>query len=395
MRTATRVVTSRRITIDNLLPKFLVYFDASQNITMATSTNISQWVDRVSGLVASQATSSAQPLINNAAGNLYVNMSSSSRFLTINIPTPLNINTSQAYFCFSNAVFSCTVNITNGITSLEIGRASSPYLLNSIIIFNGIPTPEENLRIIEFLKTKLAYNSQTLGAVFDASDNFLQVGRRVTSISSVFFAGITNLSFCWRSCHLLTSFPFIDTSNITIFNGTWQYCQGLTSFPLLDTSKGTNFSEAWDGCIGLTNFPLLDTSNGTNFTGTWGSCYALTNFPLLNTSKGTTFNVAWRYCSNLTNFPANFFDSWVGNPVASCFFRTWDSCPKLTAQSVENILVSIAFSGKSAPAGATGTQADITITYATNTGSLSTATTNAITTLKSRGWKPTINGTYV
>ena len=394
MRTATRVVTSRKTTIDDLLPKFLVYFDASRNITMATSTNISQWVDRVSGLVASQATSSAQPLINNTAGNLYVNMGNS-RFLTINIPTPLNINTSQAYFCFSNAVFSCTISIPNNTTSLEIGRTTSPYLLNSIIIFKGFPTPEEDLRIIEFLKTKLAYNSQTLGGVFSASDTSLQVGRRVTSISSVSFAGITNLSSCWQACFLLTSFPFIDTSNITIFNATWQYCQGLTSFPLLDISKGTNFRAAWGSCYALTSFPLLNTSNGTTFSEAWTNCYALTSFPLLNTSKGTTFREAWWWCNNLTNFPANFFDSWVGNPVASCFFRTWESCLKLTAQSVENILVSIAFSGKSAPAGATGTQADITITYATNTGSLSTATTNAITTLKSRGWKPTINGTYV
>ena len=346
MRNATRVVTSRRTTIDDLLPKFLVYFDASRNITMATSTNISQWVDRVSGLVASQATSSSQPLINNTAGNLYVNMSSSSRFLTINIPTPLNINTSQAYFCFSNAVFSCTVNIINDITSLEIGRPlGGSFLLNSIIIFNGFPTPEEDLRIIEFLKTKLAYNSQTL-SVFEGASNSLLIARRITNISSAFFVGITDFSnafFAW----------------------------GLTSFPLLDTSSGINFNNAWRSCTSLTSFPLLNTNRGTNFTSTWFGC------------------------TELTSFPANFFNNWVGDPVANCFINTWDSCPKLTAQSVENILVSIAFAGKSAPAGATGAQADIVISYATSTGSLSTATTNAITTLKSRGWKPRINGTYV
>lgn len=395
MRTATRVVTSRKTTIDDLLPKFLVYFDASRNITMATSTNISQWVDRVSGLVASQATSSAQPLINNTAGNLYVNMSSSSRFLTINIPTPLNINTSQAYFCSSNAVFSCTVNIPNNVTSLEIGKPDFSFLLNSIIIFNGFPTPEEDLRIIEFLKTKLAYNSQTLGGVFDGGGGSLLIGRRIANISSVFFAGITDLSGSWQSCILLTSFPLLNTSNVVNFLGAWQYCSGLTSFSLLNTSSGTNFETAWDGCAGLTSFPLLDFAKGTNFRSSWRSCTSLTSFPLLNTSNGTYFTQAWRYCSNLTNFPANFFDNWVGNPIADCFLNTWDSCTKLTAQSVENILVSIDFSGKSAPAGATGTQADITITYATNTGSLSTATTDAIITLKSRGWKPTINGTYV
>jgi len=321
MKTATRAVVIKNTGIDDLLSKFLVYFDASRNLTLATSTNISQWVDRISGLVASQATTSAQPLVSFRNGQTYVDIANANtRFLGVSIPTPLNINTSRAYFCFSNCVVVCTVNIPNSVTNFVIGRYGN--LLSAIIIFNGVPTAEEDLRITEFLKRRLVYNFQGLLSFFrqDVTNGLIQ---RVVQISDVVFSGITN------------------------------------------------FQQAWVGCSSLTSFPLI------------------------NTSSGTSFYEAWAFCSSLTSFPANFFNNWVGNPVANCFLNTWLNCTKLTAQSVENILVSINFSGKSAPAGATGTQADITISYATSIGTLSEATTTAITNLKSRGWKPSINGVYV
>jgi hypothetical protein len=79
------------------------------------------------------------------------------------------------------------------------------------------------------------------------------------------------------------------------------------------------------------------------------------------------------------------------------FDDTWDGCNALTATSVENILVSIAASGKHGTAnGASGGTAlantEIDIDYNTSTGSLTTATNTAITTLKSRSWGIKING---
>jgi hypothetical protein len=192
----------------------------------------------------------------------------------------------------------------------------------------------------------------------------------------------------WRSNSELTSFPLIDTSNGTSFRSAWQGCSGLTSFSLLDTSNGTNFYAAWQGCSSLTSFPLLDTSNGTSFALAWRNCSGLTSFPLLDVSSGTSFLYAWQDCSSLTSIPAGMFDTWTGTPDANCFVAAWDGCSSLTAQSVENILVSIDTSGQSAPASGV----DITIDYDTGTGSLSSATTTAITSLKGKGWTVTING---
>ena len=167
----------------------------------------------------------------------------------------------------------------------------------------------------------------------------------------------------------------------------WRDCSSLTSFPLLDMSNGTNFSLTWYDCSSLTSFPLLDVSSGTNFFGAWYNCSSLTSFPLLDLSSGTNFNIAWRNCSSLTSFPANFFDTWVGVPVSGCFTNAWADCSSLTSQSVENILVSIDTSGKSAPA----TGRDIRIDY--DGSGLTGATTTAITSLKAKNWTVTINGT--
>ncbi len=106
-------------------------------------------------------------------------------------------------------------------------------------------------------------------------------------------------------------------------------------------------------------------------------------FPLLDLSSGIDFNSAWRD-NSLTSFPANRFDS-LSSPSDSCFENTWDN-NSIDAQGVENILVSIDTSGANAPA--SGPE----ITIDTNGDTLTTATENAITSLKSKGWTITIDG---
>jgi hypothetical protein len=158
---------------------------------------------------------------------------------------------------------------------------------------------------------------------------------------------------------------------------------------LINTSSGISFGYAWRGCNSLTSFPLIDTSSGTNFGGAWYNCNSLTSFPLINTSSGTTFSGAWQLCSSLTDFPAGFFDSWAGTPVNQCFYLTWDGCSSLTATSVDNILVSIAASGVSAPSGTGTNDKKITIDYDGTTLLGTTAT--AIATLQSRNWAIYLN----
>ena len=230
--------------------------------------------------------------------------------------------------------------------------------------------------------------------------NFSNAWRICTSLTSfplINTSSGTNFSSAWNNCNSLTSFPAIDTSSGTNFSYAWQSCTSLTSFPEIDTSSGTNFSNAWYGCSSLTSFPAIDTSSGTNFIQTWYECTSLTSFPAIDTSSGTSFEQAWRFCNSLTTFPANFFDNWSPASVSSAVFRlAWDGCSSLTAQSVENILVSLAaslvYASSDGTSGGTSlTYNVIDIDYNTSTGSLSSATTSAIGTLQTVGWAISIN----
>ena len=220
-------------------------------------------------------------------------------------------------------------------------------------------------------------------------------------------SGVTGMRATWHQCSGLTSFPLIDTSGCTFFFQAWSGCSGLTSFPLIDTSSGTNFSNAWAGCSGLTSFPLLDTSSGDNFALAWKGCSGLTSFPLIDTSSGgsfyaawqncsgltsfpaidfssaTQFNQAWRSCSSLATFPANMFDT-TGTLVSNAFSSAFNACA-LTAQSIENILVSLDANGQS--------NNSLHIGGGTNAAKTtwSTAANNAYDNLIADGWTITYN----
>ena len=217
----------------------------------------------------------------------------------------------------------------------------------------------------------------------------------LTSFPLIDTSSGTNFSNAWYNCSSLTLFPPINTSSGTTFASAWYNCSSLTSFPLLNTSNGTNFSTAWYNCSGLTSFPLIDTSSGVDFFQAWRNCSSLDNittlgeqysFPLIDISSGTNFSTAWYNCSSMTEFPPNFFDSWIGTPVANCFSNTWKLCSSLTATSVENILNSIDTSGQNAQVAGP----NITIDYNASSGTPNITT--AVTNLKARNWTINLNG---
>ena len=251
-----------------------------------------------------------------------------------------------------------------------------------------------------------------------------------------------NLVAAWQFCSSLSDFGAIDASNTINFSNAWQGTSALTSFPAgakLGTeannvnfdsawrSSGltsfstplptaSNVSSAWFGCTSLESFtsslPTATTvsfawynSSLSSFNGqlplattviqTWSFCGFLTSFdtPLPSASN---LNQAWRNCTSLSDFSADVFANWNPSSIVSGVFNTtWANCP-LTAQSVENILVSIDASGKYATStGASGgsalADAGIDIDYNTATGSLSAATNSAVTSLKSKGWSIIVN----
>jgi len=218
---------------------------------------------------------------------------------------------------------------------------------------------------------------------------FNNVSADVDQITSVAISGEadlgTNLGDAWRGADNMTSFvcPFDVTSGVTSFNNAWRDCSSLTSFPLIDTGSGTSFVGAWNGCSGLSSFPLIDTSSGTGFNNAWQNCSGLSSFPQIDTSSGTRFFRSWYQCSGLSSFPANMFDT-TGTLSANAFKSAWVSCA-LTAQSIENILVSLDTNGAS--------NISLGIEGGTNAAKTtwSTAANTAYTNLINKGWTISFN----
>jgi hypothetical protein len=205
----------------------------------------------------------------------------------------------------------------------------------------------------------------------------------LTSFPQLDTSSGTFFSYTWYNCDGLTSFPLLNTSSGTSFSNTWNGCTGLTSFPQLDVSSGTNFSSSWRNCPGLTSFPLLNTSSGTNFTYTWAYCYGLASFPQLDVSSGTNFGSAWKGCYYLSSFPANMFDT-TGTLVSTAFDGAFNDC-LLTAQSIENILVSLDTNGASNIT--LGISGEGNAGYSTWSSTAQTALTN----LQGKGWTISYN----
>ena len=228
-----------------------------------------------------------------------------------------------------------------------------------------------------------------------------------------------NFTSAWQGTTALQSFPagakLGTAANNVNFDSAWRQ-SGLTSFstPL---PTAANVTSAWYGCTSLESFSssLPTASNvsfswynsaissfsselplATNVFQTWSFCGFLTSFdtPL---PSATLMNQAWRNCTALTDFSDDVFANWNPSSISSqVFHATWDGCTSLTAQSVENILVSLNNSGQHATStGASGgtalADAGIDIDYNVATGSLSAATNAAVTSLKAKGWSIVVN----
>jgi hypothetical protein len=214
--------------------------------------------------------------------------------------------------------------------------------------------------------------------------NFRQAWRSCSALTSfplIDTSSATSLSYTWSECTNLASIPLIDTSNVASMEGAWRFCSSLTSFPLIDTSKATHLGGTWWGCS-LTSVPLIDTSSCTNFSYTWNS-NDFTTFPALDLSSGTDFRNMVNSCLNLAGFPANMFDT-TGTLRSDAFYYGFRNCA-LTAQSIENILVSLDTNGQS--------NIELTIDGGTNAGqsTWTTAANTAYTNLINKGWTITSN----
>lgn len=90
-----------------------------------------------------------------------------------------------------------------------------------------------------------------------------------------------------------------NTSNVTDMSYMFDSCILLTIVPLFDTSTVTNMYRMFNACRALPTVPLFDTSNVTNMNGIFVSCSALTYIPLFNTSNVISMNSAFQECYNV------------------------------------------------------------------------------------------------
>ena len=205
-----------------------------------------------------------------------------------------------------------------------------------------------------------------------------------------------NFASAFRSSGL-TSFstPLPTATNV---NFTWLGCSSLTSFSS-DLSSAATAYQAWVNCSSLESFtsalPLV-----TNAHEAWANCNSLESFTTVLPLVASVYQ-AWYGCASLTDFPSGVFANWNPASISSGVFNNaWFNCTSLTAQSVENILVSINASGHYATTnkvsgGSALADAGIDIDYNVATGALSAATNSAIDSLSGKGWEVFINGVLV
>jgi hypothetical protein len=296
------IKTNKTVDITDLIPKFVMFFDASIPTTISLNGNkISQWLDRsLNGFHATQANISYQPTYASFDSFFGVNHPGiggviSNTFLQVSIPANFPAIDGILYVATDRYIVPFPISIPSSTNSriMEITSGTSGNL-TGWILFNGTPTTEEDSRIINYLTIKGA-NSQT-----------------ATSF---------NMEFC------------IETINSAYTNPILGFVTDLSSLLSANTSNVIGFNHAFRR-LKTTQFPLIDTSSGTGFSQTWLGAN-LIEFPALNLSKAVVLAFAWQLCSNLVSFSA--MDFRAGNN----FQQAWQNC-KLNAESVDNILISIA-----------------------------------------------------
>ena len=203
-------------------------------------------------------------------------------------------------------------------------------------------------------------------------------------------ANVTSLASVCDGCASLSEFPFINTAQVTTVRLAWRY-NAFTTFPNLNLSSCTQFDYAWDSCRLMGTFPgTINTANGQNFHRSWYLNDDLVSFPALTFTAAVTFPstngglggfyFTWGNCYLLTTFPANMFNNVVTNHFQDAFVNC-----ALTAQSIENILVSINVGNTSNGRLGIGGGSNAAKT------TWSTAANTAFNLLVARGWTITYN----
>ena len=170
------------------------------------------------------------------------------------------------------------------------------------------------------------------------------------------------------------------------FDSSFSNCDGLEEViaPYTSSSSLTSLRRTFKGCTSLKVFPFIETKNISSFESVCEGCALLTAFPRLDFAASNKFTSAWKNCTSLTDFPPNMFDKTRDFSSTSHFNNAWYNCA-LTAQSIENILVSLDANGS--------TSVTLTISGGTNAAysTWSQAAKDALTSLQNKSWTVAYN----
>ena len=170
------------------------------------------------------------------------------------------------------------------------------------------------------------------------------------------------------------------------FDSSFRDCDGLEEViaPYTSSSSLTSLRRAFRGCSSLKAFPFIETKSITTFENVCDGCSLLTTFPKIEFTAANRFNAAWKDCTSLTDFPPHMFDKTRHFSSSAYFNNAWSNCA-LTAQSIENILVSLDANGSTA--------VTLTISGGTNAAysTWSQAAKDALTSLQGKSWTVTYN----
>ena len=126
---------------------------------------------------------------------------------------------------------------------------------------------------------------------------------------------ITNMSYMFDGCELLTSLPNIsnwDTQKVTDMRYMFNRCKSLASLPDIsnwDTQNVTNMSHMFDGCELLTSLPDIsnwDTQNVTDMSYMFSQCKSLRALPDIsrwNVENVIKMGYMFHDCSELASLP--------------------------------------------------------------------------------------------
>ncbi len=299
-------------------------------------------------------------------GNIQTGQTSNSLLHTYSSPGIYTITVSPtgAY-----APYPASSNDSRQITDVSwVNGAAFNFGTEPISWFNSI-----NMENFDFVNTSGVLDMRT--AWYNCTG--------ITSFPSIDTSSVADFTQAWLGCSGLTSFPLIDVSSATSLSNTWSSCGGLNSFPLINTSSVTLMTSTWQFCIGLVSFPSIDLSNVTQLRDTWRECTNLTSFPSVSFSSITSLIRAWYKCSSLVDFPANVFDT-TGTLTSAAFISAFNGCA-LSAQSIENILVSLDTNGQS------NSQLDVSGGTNASQSTWSSRATGSLVSLQSKGWTISYN----